>query len=83
MFGLEKNPESIVEMDLQKMLKDNPSKAKELKEQAEKKVEQLKKQMREGTNKGAEFEQLTTLLNGYSALLLILTQLSNKSNTRK
>lgn len=77
MYGLEKNTKPAFEMDLEKDLKKNPHKAKELVHSVETKIQEVKSALRSGS-KGPELDALGTLLNGYTALLKILNRLTTK-----
>ena len=77
MFGLEKKKRELFEFDLEKELRANPGKAKELLHVAEGKVQEVKNLLRQGA--GSEsFDHLGTLLHGYIALQRILTRIGNK-----
>ena len=67
----------VFEFDLEKDLKKDPSKVKELLKNAEAKIHEIKTQLREGS-KGAELDNLGVLLHGYTALQKVLNRLSNK-----
>ncbi len=77
MYGLEKNTKPAFEMDLEKDLKKNPQKAKELVHSIETKIQELKSSLRSG-NKSPELDQLGALLNGYTALLKVLNRVTTK-----
>ena len=77
MYGLEKKPKHVFEFDLEKDLKKDPSKVHEHLKATEKKIQEIKTQLREGS-KGPELDQLGTLLLGYQALQKILNQFANK-----
>jgi hypothetical protein len=77
MYGLGKDEKKGFEFDLEKDLKNNPQKAKEIMKSAEAHVQELKGMLR-GGSKGPEFDQLGTLLHGYTALQKVLSKLSNK-----
>lgn len=71
MFGLEKKKGDKFVFDLEKEIKEQPGRAKQILHHAEQKIAELKKELREGTNE-KEFDQLGTLLHGYSALQKIV-----------
>lgn len=71
MYGLEKEPNKKFDFDLEKDLKKNPQRSKEVVDGAEKHVQELKKLLREGHNE-KEFEQLGVLLHGYVALQKVI-----------
>jgi len=77
MYGLEKKPKALFEMDLEKDLKKNPTKIQSLLKSTEHKIQEIKTQLREGS-KGADFDNLGVLLHGYTALQKILNKLANK-----
>lgn len=77
MYGLEKNPKKTFEFDLEKDLKKDPSKVKELLKGTESKIHEIKSQLREGS-KGAELDNLGVLLHGYTALQKVLNRLTKK-----
>jgi len=77
MFGLEKKGRALFEFDLEKDLKSNPSKAKELLKTVETRIQDLKNTLRQGS--GAEdFDKLGILLHGYAALQKVLTRIASK-----
>ena len=77
MYGLEKNPKVNFEMDLEKDLKKDPSKARLMIKTVEGKIQEIKSLLREGS-KGADFDNLGTLLHGYSAMLKTLNKFAQK-----
>jgi hypothetical protein len=77
MYGLEKKPKHVFEFDLEKDLKKDPSKVRELVKSTEAKIHERKNQLREGAN-GPELDQLGVLLHGYTALQKVLGRLANK-----
>lgn len=77
MYGLEKKPKTMFEMDLEKDLKKDPSKVRDLLKSTEAKIQEIKGQLREGS-KGADFDNLGVLLHGYTALQKVLNKLANK-----
>ena len=77
MYGLEKKPRHVFEFDLEKDLKKDPNKVRELLKTTEKKIHEIKTQLREGA-KGPELDQLGVLLHGYTALQKVLSRLTNK-----
>ena len=77
MFGLNKNkkgkgkgPKPFFEFPLEKDMQDG-GKLEDMMEACEKQINALKKSIREGA-KPEEYDQLGTLLHGYSALLKII-----------
>ena len=77
MYGLEKKPKHVFEFDLEKDLKKDPSKVRELLKTTETKIQNIKTQLREGA-KGPELDQLGVLLHGYTALQKVLSRLEKK-----
>ena len=75
MYGLEKKPGEKYAFDLEKEIHDKPARGKELLEAAEKRIHEIKKQLREGANE-KEFDQLGVLLHGYSALQKVLKKVA-------
>lgn len=71
MFGLEKKPSERFAFDLEKELKEKPSRGKEILESVEQKIHEIKKLLREGTNE-KDFDQLGILLHGYASLQKVL-----------
>ncbi len=66
------------EYDLEKELKQNPNKAKEILKTVESHVMDIKNILRKGTP-SQEFDQYGILLHGYSALQKVLARVVNKS----
>lgn len=77
MYGLEKNPKAAFEMDLEKDLKKDPTKAREMIKNVEEKIQEIKGLLRDGS-KGADFDNLGVLLHGYTAMLKILNKFISK-----
>lgn len=77
MYGLEKKPKHVFEFDLEKDLKKDPNKVRELLKTTETKIHEIKNQLREGA-KGPELDQLGVLLHGYTALQKVLKRLTTK-----
>jgi len=77
MFGLEKKGKALFEFDLEKELKENPSKAKEVLKTVEKRITDIKNTLRQGAG-SEDFDKLGVLLHGYAALLKVLTKIANK-----
>jgi hypothetical protein len=71
MFGLEKKPGEKFAFDLEKEIKDKPSRGKEILDKVEKRIQEMKKHLREGANE-KDFDQLGILLHGYAALQKVL-----------
>ena len=77
MYGLEKQPKARFEFDLEKELKKDPHKAREIVKSVEIKVQEIKSMLREGS-KGPDFDNLGVLLHAYSALQKVLNRLATK-----
>lgn len=71
MFGMEKKPGEKFAFDLEKEIKERPSRGKEILEKVEKRIHEIKKHLREGANE-KDFDQLGILLHGYAALQKVL-----------
>ena len=71
MYGLEKKPPEKFAFDLEKELKAKPSRGKEILENVEQKIHEIKKLLREGTE-GKDFDRLGILLHGYASLQKVL-----------
>lgn len=71
MFGLgNKTPEKFA-FDLEKEIKEKPGRGKEILEKVEKRIQEIKKHLREGASE-TEFDELGILLHGYAALQKVL-----------
>ena len=75
MYGLEKNPAKKFDFDLEKEIKDKPTRLKEILEKAEQRIQAIKQQLREGSGE-KEFDQLGILLHGYSALQKVIKKVA-------
>lgn len=71
MFGLEKKPGDKFAFDLEKEIKEKPSRGKEILDKVEKRIHEIKKNLREGANE-KDFDKLGILLHGYAALQKVL-----------
>ena len=69
MFGLEQKPGDKFAFDLEKEMQ--ASRGKEILEKIEKRIQDIKKMLREGANE-KDFDELGILLHGYSALQKVL-----------
>ncbi len=76
MYGLEKKPLKAFEFDLEKDLKKDPTKVRELLKSTEAKIHEIKSQLREG-RKGPDLDNLGVLLHGYTALQKVLNRIAN------
>jgi hypothetical protein len=77
MFGLEKKGKALFEFDLEKDLKSNPAKVKEMLQTIENKIQEIKNTLRQGAE-SENFDKLGILLHGYAALQKVLTRIANK-----
>lgn len=77
MFGLEKKDKPLFEFDLEKELKKEPGKAKELLKKTETALQEIKSMLRKGAE-NEDFENYGRLLHGYAALQRVLTRITNK-----
>ena len=71
MFGLEKKPGEKFNFDLEKEIKERPSRGKEILDKVEKRIQEIKKNLREGA-KEKDFDELGILLHAYAALQKVL-----------
>ncbi len=71
MYDLKKERPAKFAIDLEKEIKEKPTHGKEILEKAEKRILEIKTQLREGVNE-KEFDQLGVLLHGYAALQKVL-----------
>lgn len=71
MFGLEKQPGEKFAFDLEKEIKENPTRSKEIMEKTEKRIHDIKTMLREGAHE-KDFDDLGILLHGYAALQKVL-----------
>ncbi|MBS0620220.1 MAG: DUF5398 family protein [Verrucomicrobia bacterium] len=77
MYGLGKKDKGAFEFDLEKELKSDPNKMKELLKKVEGRVQEIKTALRQGSG-SEEFDKLGVVLHGYTALQRVLTKLANK-----
>ncbi len=77
MFGLDKKSKALFEFDLEKELKDDPSKAQKVLKDVEAKIQELKNLLRQGAS-SQDYDKYGALLHGYAALQRVLTRLSKK-----
>ncbi|MGL5263095.1 MAG: DUF5398 family protein [Candidatus Rhabdochlamydia sp.] len=77
MFGLEKKDKPLFEFDLEKELKSEPGKAKELLKKTDAALQDIKSMLRKGAE-SEDFENYGKLLHGYAALQRVLTRIANK-----
>lgn len=77
MYGLEKKGRALFEFDLEKELKQFPSKVKEYLKHCEEHIHAIKNSLRQGAA-SADYDNLGVLLHGYAALQKVLTRIANK-----
>ena len=77
MYGLEKKGRAPFEFDLEKELKSNPAKIKELLKVCEGKIQEIKNLLRQGAD-SSDYDNYGILLHGYAALQKVLTRIANK-----
>lgn len=75
MFGMEKKTGKKFEFDLEKEIRENPSRGKEILAKVEKRIQEIKKKLREGQNE-KDFDRFGILLHGYSSLQKVLKKIS-------
>lgn len=71
MYGLEKERGKKFAFDLEKEIKEKPSRGKKILEKAEGRVQEIKKHLREGASE-KDFDDLGILLHGYAALQKVI-----------
>lgn len=77
MYGLEKKGRALLEFDLEKELKADPTKCKHLLKDVEGKIMEIKNSLRQGAG-SKDFDNYGILLHGYAALQRVLTRIANK-----
>lgn len=77
MYGLEKEGKTLFEFDLEKDLKGNPTKGKELLKTIETRIQEIKNALRQGAG-SEDFDKLGVILHGYTALQKIVTKITSK-----
>ncbi len=75
MFGLEKKPGEKFAFDLEKDVKDNPARGKEIMKTVEDRIHEIKKHLREGQNE-KDFDRFGILLHGYAALQKVIRKVA-------
>lgn len=75
MYGLEKKPNERFAFDLEKELKEKPSRGKEILDNVETKIHEIKKLLREGSSE-KDFDRLGILLQGYASLQKVLRKVT-------
>ncbi len=71
MYGLEKQPGEKFAFDLEKEIQGNGNRRKEILDKTEKRILEIKKNLREGANE-KDFDTLGILLHGYAALQKVI-----------
>ena len=71
MFGLEKKRGEKFAFDLEKEIREKPSRGKKILDKVEDRVQEIKKHLREGANE-KDFDKLGILLHGYAALQKVI-----------
>ncbi|EKE08163.1 MAG: hypothetical protein ACD_17C00310G0002 [uncultured bacterium] len=71
MYGLEKKRGEKFIFDLEKEIKEQPSRGKKILDKVEERVQEIKKMLREGANE-KDFDDLGILLHGYAALQKVI-----------
>lgn len=77
MFGLEKKEKALFQFDLEKELKENPTKKQQIVKTVETRIQEIKNQLRQGAS-SEEFDQYGVLLHGYAALQKVLNKIQIK-----
>lgn len=77
MYGLEKKGKALFEFDLEKELKSNLNKAKELLKTVEGRIQEIKTILRQGAE-SEDFDKFGVLLHGYAALQKVLSRIATK-----
>lgn len=78
MYGLEKKQKALFEFDLERELKEDSSKKKELISAVESNIQEIKDHLRKGAS-SADFEDYGVLLHGYTALQKVVNKISKKT----
>lgn len=75
MYGMEKKPGQKFDFDLEKEIKEKPARGKEILAKIEKRVQDIKKKLREGQNE-KDFDRFGILLHGYASLQKVLKKIA-------
>ena len=78
MFGLEKKKHQIFEFDLEKEIHKDAAKAQNLLRLADEREQKIKQRLREGTAESKDFDELGTMLHGFSALKRVINRVIKK-----
>ena len=71
MYGLEDKPGGQFAFDLEKEIKQNPNRGKEILQHVDEMIGEIKGKLRKGANE-KDFDLLGTLLHGYASLQKVL-----------
>ncbi len=82
MYGLEKKAQQTFEFDLEKDLKNDPTKIRQFLQIADEKTQEIKGTLRTGAA-SVEFDNLGILLHGYAALKRVLNRIATKKQEKK
>ncbi|MCB1108286.1 MAG: DUF5398 family protein [Chlamydiia bacterium] len=74
MYGLEKRPKDAFEFDLEKELKSDPKRRKELMDMSENAINELKAGLRKEDPKSEDFEKYGILLHGFTAFQTVASK---------
>ena len=80
MFGMEKNERALFEFDLEKELRQNPTKVKDLLKLVEATIQEIKGLMRQGAAT-IDFDRYGILLHGFAGLQRVLNRIANKKSS--
>ena len=72
---MEKKPSHKFDFDLEKEIKETPSRGKEILAKVEKRMQEIKKKLREGQSE-KDFDRFGILLHGYAALQKVLKKIA-------
>lgn len=76
MYGLEKKTKAAFEFDLEKDLKSDPSKTRQILKMVDERVQEIKGLLRKGAE-SKDFDNYGVLLHGYTALQRVLNRIGN------
>ncbi len=76
MYGLEKKAKATFEFDLEKDLKSDPNKARQILKTVDERVVEIKGLLRQGAQ-SKDFDNYGVLLHGYTALQRVLKRIEN------
>lgn len=81
MYGLEKEPKKVFQFDLEEEINTNPKKAKDLLNQVENRIVEIKSSINSVKSK-AEQDKLGILLQGYNSLKKVLNRVLTKGGKK-